>query len=289
MTNLLVSCSLRLVLMASFALSAFAGTALAQMSSEESLTQSAAYIQKAYDDLGIPKTHKIKLDIVADWWHEQDSQTSRRKPPGRIIINGNLARSFGENSVDTTMLLICHEIGHYFGGYPAYKRNKGRRPMANEGNSDYYAIHACSNLIWKDQLEVNAKSRALVEPKSKAFCDGLYPTGADAQNLCYRQMRAAKALAFFLNRDKPVHVDQPSTDVKKNTMDKHPPGQCRFDTMMAAIACKGYDRWDHHLIPLTEQEMAATSCTGEYSDDPAENIRRGLRPRCWYAPSVGFD
>lgn len=288
MNTQLVSRALRVALTAGFALSAFAGTTLAQMSTEDNLNESAAYVQKKYDDLGIPKTHKLSLKIIGDWWNEIKSDDPRRKR-GHIIISGNLARNFEENGVDTTMLVMCHEIGHFFGGHPAYKRNQGRGAMANEGNSDYYAIHACSNLLWKDQLEENAKSRALVEPKSKAFCDGLNPSGVEAQNLCYRQMRAAKALAFYLNREKPVHVDQPSTVVKKITMDKHPEGQCRLDTMMAAIACRGYDRWDHYLIPIDEQEMAATSCTGEYSDDPADNIRRGLRPRCWYAPPVGFN
>lgn len=268
------------------------GTTLSAQSkviTKQEFNEAVENFEKTYIDAGIPEAHNLpKFRIKANWsdgavWF---APRSRRKGRGNLEVPGGLARRLG-GGADVLTLAICREMGYLFAGYPAFRRSNPQL-MANVGNSSYYSTFACTTLLWQNHLEKNAASRTVVTPEAQAFCDGIYPDSIKAQNLCYRKVIAAAHLSRFVNRDKPVFIDQPSTKVVEKTMDKIVKGQCLFDTYLAGIACKAYERWDHNSLPKNEADMAKTSCASRsYPSDPAETIRQGLRPRCWYAPPAG--
>lgn len=253
---------------------------------EQEFNEAVDYFEKTYRDARIPQAHNITyFRFVKDWpsntmWFASNSG----KGPGYLIMPGALARRL-EGRLDTYTLAICEEMGRLFAGYPAYNGSNSMWPRATMGNRIYYSTFACTTLLWQNQLEQNATYRSIVTPKAKTFCDDLYPDSVKDQNLCYREITAAIHLSTFMNRDRPVSIDKPSEKIVEKTVTGHTFGQCYFDTYLAGIACKAHDRWDHYSLPRNEADMARTSCAStSYPTDPAETIRQGLRPRCWYAP-----
>lgn len=207
------------------------------------------------------------------------------KKHGQVTLPGNLARSI-DAGPDSFTMVLCYEAGRAFAGFPDIFAGRDRRiTLSSLGNADYYITAVCTRLLWQDQREKNAAFRAKADPETKAFCDEIFPDQTDAQNLCYRQALAVRPWAKFLNRDRAVSFGKPEQRIVQKMYTGHPTGQCRFDTMLAGIACKGYDRWDHYSYPKNYAELAEKSCTGEYTSDPKVTIRNGLRPRCWYLPA----
>lgn len=273
-------------LLCSLVLTLDSANAQGPVMTKEKFEAATQHLKDTYYKAGIPEAHSYSFEVKADWEsNDKGVSISSRGNRSNIVVSGGFARIFDGNvGPDVVSLVVCTMLGQRFAGFPGTNAtNIGIK--ANEGNKAYYASYACTTLLWQDQHEQNAKSRALVDEKSKLFCDSTYPDQQQAQNLCYRKMVAATAFMTFSNRDKPVHVDKPSTEVLEKTTNRRPGIQCMMDTFMAGIACKAYENWDHFSIPRTEAEMAKVSCGGEYPQDPAKTIALGYRPRCWFAPS----
>lgn len=206
------------------------------------------------------------------------------------IINmyGGLARR-PEISPDGFTVVACHEIGHHLAGYPFVDIW-----AANEGSSDYFAILACTRKLWAGSAETLNIDTSTLASTAKKLCDQTWR--GDDRKLCYRSMLAAKSVADLMATAEGIEVsfDTPDQNIVTLTEHSHPDAQCRLDTMMSASLCDAV--WDDTLIPginerrrntiEAEEEANTVSCFREFtgSQSAMQDISRGFRPRCWYAP-----
>lgn len=185
---------------------------------------------------------------------------------------GGMARH-AKVSEDGFTLIMCHEMGHHFGGFP-FRPDWG----GNEGQADYFSTQSCAREMWRDELEVNRGFRTQVSSYAKNLCDKAWAQDND-RDLCYRVMTGSLTVATFLGHGQDVSFETPSRDRVAKTYKFYPTAQCRLDTLVAGALCtKSFDK---HIIPLTESEAAEQSCLEKSNEDGIEQ-----RPRCWFAPTI---
>jgi len=224
-------------------------------------------------------------------WTDPTVNASAVQEGTNWIVNmyGGLARR-PEITKDGFALVVCHELGHHLGGFPL----KGDRWAATEGQSDYFATHACARKIWQDDTQENGQAGSNVNAAAKSLCDSAWSDSAD-RNLCYRIAHASQSLAELLNAigggTTPPNYSTPDASSVERTYESHPQAQCRLDTYIGGAACT--DTFDDNKIPgrlhpqgqgslAAELEGAATSCM------QAKGQVKGLRPRCWFKPQLPF-
>jgi hypothetical protein len=214
-----------------------------------------------------------ELVIWGNWTSNMiNAQAERDGVRWFVTVFGGLARQQGMTA-DAFALVICHELGHHLGGWPAAQFSW----YSAEGQSDYYSTLACGRILWQDDIAANAMARDAIAPYPKSLCDEAFADETD-QNLCYRQMIASKVVAQLLasRQDTVVDFDTPdpiATDVMVFT---HPKAQCRLDTLMAGAICQA--EWNHEALPRTEASIEPYTCTA------AGGFEFGLRPYCWFKP-----
>lgn len=200
-----------------------------------------------------------------------------------VNMYGGLARR-PEVTRDGFALVVCHELGHHFGGYPFVG---GSGWAANEGQADYFATESCARKIWADQKEDNAAFRNQVDSYVKDRCDAIWKT-EDEQNLCYRISVGGESLARLLavlGQDSEPRYDTPDTKKVSKTDDQHPAAQCRLDTYLAGSLCAA--SFDSNIIPgrsnkKGEGSIQAEQDAAKYSCTASSNYSEGLRPACWF-------
>jgi hypothetical protein len=206
----------------------------------------------------------------------------------RWIVNmyGGLARR-PEVTPDGFALVVCHELGHHFGGYAFYSDDDW---AGAEGQADYFATESCAHKIWGTQLELNAKAAETVAPTAKAKCDAAWGS-VDQRNLCYRTATASMSLATLLAKlgsEADPSFDKNDPAVVTTTDVNHPAGQCRLDTYVNGALCA--TAFDENVIPGRNHAEGQTSKAaeleaGKYSCLATKGTRVvGDRPLCWFAP-----
>ncbi len=235
----------------------------------------------------IENHYGVELNVHRLW---EDDKVNASAMKGDTIwalnMYGGMARH-PLNTSDGFTVVFCHELGHLIGGYPF----KGQRNVANEGQSDYFASHACLKKMWSDEVVKNEISYENSSSLVKKACQKTWRSQVD-QNLCARSINAGKVLAAILAdlRDSETpHLITPDPTVVTKTYDSHPHAQCRLDTYFNASLCDN-NNWDFTVVPglrkTGEQknnysmlsEARTTSCMRK------DNYTRGLRPKCWYKP-----
>ncbi|OIQ19192.1 MAG: hypothetical protein BM556_07860 [Bacteriovorax sp. MedPE-SWde] len=187
-----------------------------------------------------------------------------------IVINGGLARH-RDMSPDSLLLIMCHELGHHYGGAPKNFRGKSTRRSwsSAEGQADYFASNKCMRKL----IEENNDN------KSVNFADKM--TMSEIEKVCMsesckRTSVAALALGRVFASLKydwhPPKVNGKSKVVVDNTFYKHPEPQCRFDTFVAGLLCdeekySDFDNSDHSI----------GACIRDRGQP-------GARPLCWFSP-----
>lgn len=240
----------------------------------------------------IASKHGKKLVAKLNWKDSTvNASANRFSNSWYINMYGGLARR-PEVTKDGFALVVCHELGHHFAGYPfsgwLFKW------ASNEGQSDYFATHACAQKIWANDIAVNATFRQTVDATAKEKCDAAW-ADTDAQNLCYRSAMAGKSLADLLNalRSSKTEVSfaTPSTNTTSKTQHAHPAAQCRLDTYFSGALCDV--DFEENLIPGLEtwKIWGSNNETSEIESYKVSCARRdgyeaSARPRCWYAPRV---
>lgn len=213
-----------------------------------------------------------------------------------VNMYGGLARR-PEITQDGFRLVLCHELGHHFGGYPFVLQTGlfSKIWAADEGQADYFATNTCARMEWMAQPEVNAQFRATADSVAREKCDTVWSTVAE-QNLCYRISAAGTSLAGLLNtltNEKKAEKDKkpmptfgtPDTTTVKTTNHQHPAAQCRLDTYLQGSLC--VRERDLNNIPgktsaggknsvASESEAALQSCM------TFDGFDVGVRPTCWF-------
>jgi len=201
-----------------------------------------------------------------------------------VNMYGGLARR-AEVTRDGFSMVLCHEIGHHLGGFPFVSNW-----AADEGQADYFATHACPQLLWGMDTAGNAAARAEIPATPKAKCDAVYNT-EDAQNLCYRTVIAGKHLADLLGAlgGTEASYDTPDTSVVRTTNHAHPAAQCRLDTYIAGALCTN----DYDKTVIAGKDLGAGRNGTEAESRSAtqycasrDNFEFGTRPTCWFHPGI---
>ena len=185
----------------------------------------------------------------------------------KVVVNSGLLSS-PRLTPDGLRMIICHELGHLFGGAP--RKNvpmEWEGPVAHdnlsflssEGQADYYAGLSCFKELVKlaegDNIQSADASR--IGPKLKAKC------GED--QLC---LRGALAGVDFLNLsfDFPISCEvKDEEEAQVLIRDSYPARQCRLDTIVNASAC--------NQLPNLSLDF----------DNASKNeCETNQRPLCWY-------
>lgn len=202
-----------------------------------------------------------------------------------IHMFGGLARR-PETTADGYALVVCHELGHHFGGYPFYGPSDW---AASEGQSDYFATLACARKIWGHKEAENEALRAQASLEVRLLCDAAHDERG-ARNLCYRAMRAGQSLANLLatlGQSAEPRLSTPDPRVIEDTDPTHPDAQCRLDTYAAGALCAS--SFNDQEIPARNHSQGQDSVVAERQANTsacsqAARQAIGTRPRCWFAP-----
>ena len=177
---------------------------------------------------------------------------------------------------DGFALVACHEIGHHLGGAPKYP---GLLWPSNEGQADYFASLKCLHRVFASAGATSFTRLASDEGVARASCEKSYSSPID-QALCVRSAMAGMSVTTLLriSRKETVlpHFDTPDPKAAAQTENTHPATQCRLDTYFAGSLC-ARPAGD----ALDDKNPAAGTCTR------SAGYTLGLRPLCWYKPSVG--
>ncbi len=219
-----------------------------------------------------------KLLVSKDWKSDKLAITPRdRGDVFTLDVHGGMLR---EKSVtkDGFMLMICHELGHFFAGAPTYGDDAltpEERDLSIEGQSDYWSLKCfrkinkkANNMLFvKNFLEKNGKRHALKDiiPESLNLCRRVW-NSHEKVALCRRGVFASHSFARTARIKRLekywVNITTPSDYIVEETYKFHPAAQCRFDTFVAGALC-----------PKRQGD-----CTRE------EGFTISVRPLCWYKP-----
>jgi hypothetical protein len=231
-------------------------------------------------------SHGAELRVGA-WWDDDtvNASATQRDAIWEINFYGGLARH-PMMTRDGFALVICHELGHHFAGYPLMFK-WGYLPLSVEGNADYYATHHCLREAWQD--EDNSFAASFLPATMIQQCNAMW-SSKDERELCYRIAAAGLSAASVWANKSGDHISFDTFDPFRTsgTYNDHPDSQCRLDTYRAGALCRV--SFDKNQIPGKDhpagqrsadarEEAFAVSCTEAVDEGP------GARPRCWFDPN----
>lgn len=195
----------------------------------------------------------------------------------RVVFLGGMARH-KEMTRDGFSLIVCHELGHHFGGAP---RLSGETSWASiEGQSDYFATAKCLRELWINaENDKQMAGKTIPEYLQKA-CESQWRSEKDIF-LCLRSglagLSAGRLFAAIAPFTKAPKFETPDPKVVTKTQNSHPKAQCRLDTYLQGALCEmPFD------IPFGNDEI-----TG------ACHLRNGQltgqRPACWFKSSLDIN
>lgn len=231
----------------------------------------------------------IKLIVDKKWSDPTvNASASQSGKTWLVSMYGGLARR-PEVTEDGFAMVVCHELGHHFGGYSFY----GRTDWASaEGESDYFATNVCAKYLWGKQVQRNALYKRLRQtpPIVQKACDTVWNGNANAQAWCIRTALGGQSLANLLaalGGSKQPSFETPDQTIVKKTSVSHPQAQCRLDTYFAGTLCT--KKWDVNVIPgkdfaKGQDTPEAEKVAMNYSCFSASGEKTGVRPLCWFKP-----
>ncbi len=239
--------------------------------------------------IAIAKSRGVTLTVDKNWTDPTvNAVAAKNRKNWKIAMFGGLARR-PEITEDAFALVVCHELGHHFGGYAFYGNAEWG---AAEGEADYFATDVCAKLVWGQEQQKNLAFRQLtnVPPMVAQACSAAWTTNANAQGWCVRAAAGGYSLATLLaalgNEAQPRFETPDKTRVPTTNVD-HPRGQCRLDTYFQGALCT--KKWDVTVIPAKGFPAGQNSAGAEleamkYSCFTKENFQMGTRPLCWFKP-----
>lgn len=189
------------------------------------------------------------LRLNADWASDQFGAKSAKNAGMWLLMTFGGTVRVPEATADGFTAILCHEMGHFFGGEPFL-----REGISAEAQADFYASSECLPRVWAQSQNAPAPST----PQDPALSANMEQRCASSSSsseeaaLCARNFRAGwTALNMSAARKNlPAPLDTtPDPSTATVTITTYPSLQCRLDTWIAGT-------------------------TG------AE------RPRCWYNPGL---
>ena len=239
--------------------------------------------------------HGATLEAVKEWNNSTvNAFADQSGSQWKLHMFGGLARR-AEITPDGFALVVCHELGHHFGGYYFYDNTGNNAWASAEGQADYFATQVCARRIWGANYRVNYVYRRLVEvePIVKDKCDKAWQGNARAQELCYRTAAGGLSLANLLSAlgsgPKP-QFSTPDKRVVSATVTQHPAAQCRLDTYFNGGLCNkmfALDKIPGRGNPAGQNSASTEKIASETSCFAAAGYTQGYRPYCWFKPIVG--
>lgn len=164
---------------------------------------------------------------------------------------------------DSFRVVLCHELGHLFGGMPQrpppegwdgpVDPEAGLMYISGEGQADYYATAVCFRKVTQGEDHRAALRGKTIPAAVRTAC----PTP-----VC---MRAAMASFEFLNlvMDFPIFFETPDPHIAPRTFVEYPSRQCRLDTLFRGSLCE-------MDLSLDLRRAQKRECEGSFE-----------RPACW--------
>lgn len=237
----------------------------------------------------IAKAKGVTLVASKDWKDSTvNAYANQSGKTWTVAMFGGLARR-PEVTEDGFALVVCHELGHHFGGYSFYDATSW---ASAEGESDFFATNVCAKIIWGMQTQKNLAYRNIrnVPTSVKTACDTVWNGNPNAQGWCVRAAAGGFSLASLLaalGGDPIPNFDTPDKTKVNQTNPEHPRAQCRLDTYFAGSLCT--KKWDLNVIPARNfpkgQDTAGAELEAmKYSCFEKEGLKVGTRPNCWFKP-----
>jgi hypothetical protein len=161
-----------------------------------------------------------KLEFLTDYDEDWAQAFARRWETDQVIVYGG-ASGLSGGSEDSFALILCHEVGHLYGGMP-YSDDYNK--LAVEGQADFWSTRDCfKRIIGKLSAKTPAESWV-------KYCKG--------DVVCARTVEAALVVtAFYADNRSLVHpkLDTPDVTIAEATNRTHPMPQCRLDTLKAGL------------------------------------------------------
>ncbi len=245
---------------------------------------SEAQFQKVIDKFEelyapIVKSFGADLQVERNWTDETvNAYAQQMGKTWKVSMFGGLARH-ETITEDGFALVVCHELGHHIGGAPK-KVSPWSSPWAsNEGQADYFATLKCLRRGWENDNNESIVRAMKSVPKSLTRACGQAHVFNQDYWVCIRGgmagMSVSKLFQALRNATVDPKFDTPDTRVVTKTDDNHPAYQCRLDTYFQGALCDA--SWHEDVSASNEVNGTCHGSTGH---------TRGIRPLCWFKPSV---
>jgi hypothetical protein len=201
------------------------------MFEKESMTQAEfdMIIDNAYTVYAPIAKSKNNSLTINHKWDDSTVNANCSNMGGRVTINmfGGLARR-PEVTREGFALVLCHELGHAFGGAP-YVNPIFK--LSAEGMSDYYGAGTCMSQILKT-LATDVVPVATDFMRTK--CEEKHGANTEGYTTCLRQLDAGQSLGNLLavlKKEGTPNYETPDPTVVSKTLPSYPATiQCRLDT-----------------------------------------------------------
>jgi hypothetical protein len=243
--------------------------------SEQDFNQTLDRIDRLYSPL--MRDAGGQLVIERDWNETMVNGFARRERKNFIIrILGGLLRH-KTATLDSFLLVVCHELAHHLGGAPKKREWFKSSWSSVEGQADYWAAVKCMKRYYQDLDTSDAWSLALPDSAVKK-CREVYSTRKD-QEVCLKTLHGGLIKTLFYQRHFPnepsVSFLTPDLNRVRKTSNKHPAPQCRLDTTFQGALCdRSFD------IPVSDTDSRVGQC------HDGNRALIGARPLCWYRPEL---
>ncbi|EQC45544.1 hypothetical protein [Bacteriovorax sp. Seq25_V] len=211
----------------------------------------------------IQEKYNKKLIVERDWKNARVNAHATRDDQDNpmIVVRGGLARH-PDITPDGLLLMLCHELGHHYGGAPKiFRGNTDRRSWSSaEGQADYFATSKCMpKIIEQDDSQVPESVQKSVEQ----VCFSV-----NCNRMVMAAMSVGRVFASLRTDWNVPEIGKTSEEKISKTIYSHPNPQCRFNTFIAGVNC--------------DKEIYQDFDNDDYSIGACVNDERASRPACWF-------
>jgi hypothetical protein len=232
------------------------------------------HIEKIYAPVFVAMTPK--LSIQRNWFSDTVNAFATLSYTFRTIdLHGGMARH-PLMTEDAFALVVCHEVGHHLGGFPAQKILSSS-VLSNEGQADYFSTLKCLRRYFLRDSNQKIISNALIPESLRKNCEESFKDKEEVA-ICLRSALAGLDFAKFSASLRGTEVPKFDTPEKRTSLmtdHDYPSPQCRLDTFVMGAIC-----------PISYQEDISETDETSGVCHELNNHSKGMRPSCWFAPSL---